>query len=159
MYTRMCRSCCKSSAWFATADHAVTHLPFKLHTTSQCLTHTYNLTFLHKRPSWLLPELSFLFLPRPIILPSFARVHIHLNKSHNTATRTLCQHSSIHPIQQHQKQSSTMKSFSTLATIIGTAVATTVSYDTGYGDASRSMNVVACSDGANGLETSEYSTF
>ena len=35
--------------------------------------------------------------------------------------------------------------FSSLASAI------TVSYDTGYDDPSRSMNVVSCSDGANGL--------
>jgi Cerato-platanin len=33
------------------------------------------------------------------------------------------------------------------------AAATTVSYDTGYDDGSRSMAVVSCSDGANGLMT------
>ncbi|KAJ4363556.1 hypothetical protein N0V83_009852 [Neocucurbitaria cava] len=31
--------------------------------------------------------------------------------------------------------------------------AISVSYDTGYDDASRSMNAVSCSDGPNGLET------
>ncbi|KAH9866665.1 hypothetical protein J1614_008358 [Plenodomus biglobosus] len=38
-------------------------------------------------------------------------------------------------------------SFASLASAI------TVSYDVGYDDASRSMNVVACSDGPNGLVT------
>ncbi|KAA8617949.1 Cerato-platanin domain-containing protein [Pyrenophora tritici-repentis] len=33
------------------------------------------------------------------------------------------------------------------------ASAITVSYDTGYDDASRSLNVVSCSDGPNGLIT------
>ncbi|KAK3940844.1 Cerato-platanin [Diplogelasinospora grovesii] len=33
------------------------------------------------------------------------------------------------------------------------ASATTVSYDTGYDDASRSLTAVSCSDGANGLIT------
>ncbi|KAK4551865.1 hypothetical protein LTR86_010861 [Recurvomyces mirabilis] len=46
-----------------------------------------------------------------------------------------------------------MKCFSILAVILSTTAATTVSYDTGYDDASRSMNMVACSDGTNGLET------
>ncbi|KAF2008680.1 hypothetical protein BU24DRAFT_360028, partial [Aaosphaeria arxii CBS 175.79] len=34
----------------------------------------------------------------------------------------------------------------------------TVSYDTGYDDASRSLNVVSCSDGSNGLVTKGYTT-
>ncbi|EUC40978.1 hypothetical protein COCMIDRAFT_9238 [Bipolaris oryzae ATCC 44560] len=48
-----------------------------------------------------------------------------------------------------------MKFFSAVsAAVLGfssMASAITVSYDTGYDDASRSMNVVSCSDGANGL--------
>lgn len=41
----------------------------------------------------------------------------------------------------------------TIASIMGAAQATAVRYDTGYGDASRSLTAVACSDGANGLIT------
>ena len=48
-----------------------------------------------------------------------------------------------------------MRYFSIFTAILNTAAATTVSYDAGYDDGTRSMNVVACSDGANGLETSE----
>ncbi|KAF2718687.1 Cerato-platanin [Polychaeton citri CBS 116435] len=47
--------------------------------------------------------------------------------------------------------------FTNLLTILGLAAAsvsaTTVSYDTGYDNASRSMTAVSCSDGANGLIT------
>ncbi|KAF2084458.1 epl1 protein [Saccharata proteae CBS 121410] len=47
--------------------------------------------------------------------------------------------------------------FSTIIASITTlalgASATTVSYDTGYDDASRSLTAVSCSDGANGLMT------
>ncbi|KAH7115101.1 heat-stable 19 kDa antigen precursor [Dendryphion nanum] len=42
------------------------------------------------------------------------------------------------------------------ATVLGLAglsSAITVSYDTGYDDAGRSLNVVSCSDGSNGLIT------
>lgn len=47
-----------------------------------------------------------------------------------------------------------MKSFSTiLAIFAGTASAVTVSYDTGYDQSSRSLDAVACSDGAHGLIT------
>ncbi|KAF2497813.1 Epl1 protein [Lophium mytilinum] len=42
---------------------------------------------------------------------------------------------------------------STLAALALSASAVTVSYDTGYDDGSRSLNVVSCSDGSNGLET------
>lgn len=38
------------------------------------------------------------------------------------------------------------------------ATATTVSYDTGYDEAGRSMTAVACSDRPNGLITKGYST-
>ena len=43
--------------------------------------------------------------------------------------------------------SAAVLSFSSMASAI------TVSYDTGYDDASRSLNVLSCSDGANGLIT------
>jgi len=50
-----------------------------------------------------------------------------------------------------------MKTFTTsiiaLALSMAAASAVTVSYDTGYDDASRSMDVVSCSDGSNGLIT------
>ncbi|KAL3420252.1 cerato-platanin [Phlyctema vagabunda] len=39
-----------------------------------------------------------------------------------------------------------------------TATAITVSYDTGYDDAGRSLGVVSCSDGSNGLLTKGYTT-
>ncbi|KAF7958128.1 hypothetical protein EAE96_003692 [Botrytis aclada] len=51
--------------------------------------------------------------------------------------------------------------FPTLATLLTFAVsatAITVSYDVGYDDSSRSLAVVSCSDGANGLLTKGYST-
>lgn len=40
-----------------------------------------------------------------------------------------------------------------LFSIVATAAADSVSYDTGYDDATRSLSVVACSDGVNGLMT------
>ena len=40
-----------------------------------------------------------------------------------------------------------------LAALVTAASATTVSYDPGYDDGSRSMTVVSCSDGPNGLIT------
>ena len=45
----------------------------------------------------------------------------------------------------------------TSSSLAATARTLSVSYDTGYDDASRSLNVVSCSDGANGLETRTYS--
>lgn len=48
-----------------------------------------------------------------------------------------------------------MKTFA-LISLLGAAastLATTVSYDTGYDDATRSLTVVSCSDGSNGLMT------
>lgn len=49
-------------------------------------------------------------------------------------------------------------SIATLLTMATSALAITVSYDTGYDDASRSLAVVSCSDGTNGLLTKGYST-
>lgn len=44
--------------------------------------------------------------------------------------------------------------FAAATTLLATVVsATTVSWDAGYDDASRSMTAVSCSDGANGLIT------
>lgn len=46
--------------------------------------------------------------------------------------------------------------FSAIAATLGAAastMATTVSYDTGYDQAGRSLTAVSCSDGANGLIT------
>ena len=46
--------------------------------------------------------------------------------------------------------------FTTILATLGAAastLATTVSYDTGYDNAARSMTAVSCSDGANGLIT------
>ncbi|KAH8909154.1 SnodProt1 [Coniochaeta sp. PMI_546] len=43
--------------------------------------------------------------------------------------------------------------FLSIVSLAAAAMATTVSYDTGYDDGSRSLSVVACSDGPNGLET------
>ncbi|KAA8572275.1 hypothetical protein EYC84_002901 [Monilinia fructicola] len=51
--------------------------------------------------------------------------------------------------------------FPTLATLLALAATTTaitVSYDVGYDDASRSLAVVSCSDGTNGLLTQGYTT-
>ncbi|TVY40238.1 Protein SnodProt1 [Lachnellula occidentalis] len=48
--------------------------------------------------------------------------------------------------------------FTTLFTLLATASAITVSYDTGYDDGSRSLTAVSCSDGTNGLITKGYST-
>ncbi|APA15997.1 hypothetical protein SS1G_10096 [Sclerotinia sclerotiorum 1980 UF-70] len=46
----------------------------------------------------------------------------------------------------------------TLLTMATSALAITVSYDTGYDDASRSLDVVSCSDGSNGLIRKGFST-
>ncbi|KAH8816605.1 Cerato-platanin [Xylogone sp. PMI_703] len=43
-------------------------------------------------------------------------------------------------------------------TLTATASAITVSYDTGYDDAGRSLTAVSCSDGTNGLITKGYTT-
>ncbi|TVY32088.1 Protein SnodProt1 [Lachnellula subtilissima] len=48
--------------------------------------------------------------------------------------------------------------FTTVFTLLATASAITVSYDTGYDDGSRSLTAVSCSDGSNGLITKGYST-
>jgi len=45
-----------------------------------------------------------------------------------------------------------------LSFFLASASAITVSYDTGYDDASRSLSEVSCSDGANGLLTKGYTT-
>ncbi|KUJ18534.1 Cerato-platanin [Mollisia scopiformis] len=45
-----------------------------------------------------------------------------------------------------------------LPIILPLVSAITVSYDTGYDDASRSLSTVACSDGSNGLLTKGYTT-
>jgi len=45
-----------------------------------------------------------------------------------------------------------------LLAICSLTAAITVSYDTGYDDGSRSLSVVSCSDGANGLLTKGYTT-
>ena len=42
--------------------------------------------------------------------------------------------------------------------LLSVASAITVSYDTGYDNGSRSLSVVSCSDGTNGLLTKGYST-
>ena len=42
--------------------------------------------------------------------------------------------------------------------LLSVASAITVSYDTGYDDSSRSLSVVSCSDGTNGLLTKGYTT-
>jgi len=46
----------------------------------------------------------------------------------------------------------------TILTLLTLTTAITVSYDTGYDDASRSLSTVACSDGTNGLLTKGYTT-
>jgi len=46
-----------------------------------------------------------------------------------------------------------ISTISTVAALAFSAHAVRVSYDTGYDDASRSLNAVSCSDGVNGLET------
>jgi len=48
--------------------------------------------------------------------------------------------------------------FTTVLTLLSTASAITVSYDTGYDDGSRSLTEVSCSDGSNGLITKGYNT-
>ncbi|KAG9228641.1 Cerato-platanin [Amylocarpus encephaloides] len=48
--------------------------------------------------------------------------------------------------------------FATIASFLAAASAITVSYDTGYDIASRSLSLVACSDGSNGLLTKGFST-
>ncbi|KAJ9133199.1 hypothetical protein NKR19_g9148 [Coniochaeta hoffmannii] len=45
-----------------------------------------------------------------------------------------------------------------ILSLAAAATATTVSYDTGYDDGNRSLSVVACSDGPNGLETKYHWT-
>src|SRR3954453_16733171 len=47
---------------------------------------------------------------------------------------------------------------SIILSLLSVASAITVSYDTGYDDAGRSLAVVACSDGSNGLLTKGYTT-
>jgi hypothetical protein len=51
-----------------------------------------------------------------------------------------------------------MQLTTTFLSLLSTAIAITVSYDTGYDDGSRSLASVACSDGSNGLLTKGYST-
>ncbi|KAH7419691.1 Cerato-platanin [Cadophora sp. MPI-SDFR-AT-0126] len=46
----------------------------------------------------------------------------------------------------------------TFLSLLSVASAITVSYDNGYDDGSRSLAVVACSDGTNGLLTKGYTT-
>jgi Cerato-platanin len=46
----------------------------------------------------------------------------------------------------------------TLLTLFSVVSAITVSYDNGYDDGTRSLSVVSCSDGANGLLTKGYTT-
>lgn len=48
--------------------------------------------------------------------------------------------------------------FLTLGALLTAASAITVSYDTGYDQGDRSLSVVSCSDGSNGLLTKGYST-
>jgi hypothetical protein len=48
--------------------------------------------------------------------------------------------------------------FINLIAFISAVAAITISYDTGYDDSSRSLSVVSCSDGANGLLTRGYTT-
>lgn len=48
---------------------------------------------------------------------------------------------------------------SVLALLAGSALADSVSYDQTYDDASNSLDIVACSDGVNGLETKGFTTF
>lgn len=47
----------------------------------------------------------------------------------------------------------TTSALSALALLLPITQAVTLSYDPGYSDASRSLNVVSCSDGSNGLIT------
>ncbi|KAK5688390.1 hypothetical protein LTS10_000368 [Elasticomyces elasticus] len=46
-----------------------------------------------------------------------------------------------------------MKTTFIISAFLGVAAATSVSYDPGYDEKARSMNVVSCSDGINGLIT------
>lgn len=48
--------------------------------------------------------------------------------------------------------------FISLCALLTSTAAITVSYDTGYDDGSRSLSVVSCSDGTNGLLTKGYTT-
>lgn len=45
-----------------------------------------------------------------------------------------------------------------IISLVAAASAVSVSYDTGYDDADRSLASVSCSDGTNGLLTKGYST-
>lgn len=47
----------------------------------------------------------------------------------------------------------TMHPITLLVSLLPLSLATTLSYDPGYSDRTRSLNVVSCSDGANGLIT------
>jgi hypothetical protein len=47
----------------------------------------------------------------------------------------------------------------TYAAVAGTLATTTVAYDTVYDNGSNSLDIVACSDGENGLEAKGFSTF
>ncbi|KAK7511656.1 heat-stable 19 kDa antigen precursor [Phyllosticta citricarpa] len=51
-----------------------------------------------------------------------------------------------------------MKFFATIASLASMASAITLSYDPSYDDSTRSLSVVSCSDGANGLLTKGYTT-
>lgn len=51
-----------------------------------------------------------------------------------------------------------MQFTATFLSLLSAVSAITVSYDNGYDDGSRSLSVVSCSDGANGLLTKGYST-
>ncbi|KAG7445818.1 epl1 protein [Guyanagaster necrorhizus] len=52
-----------------------------------------------------------------------------------------------------------MKLFSALALIPSFALAVSVGWDSGYGIGDNSLGNVACSNGANGLETKGYTTY
>ncbi|KAK5708486.1 hypothetical protein LTR17_020665 [Elasticomyces elasticus] len=49
-----------------------------------------------------------------------------------------------------------MKTTFILSAFLGAAAATSISYDPGYDEKARSMSVVSCSDGVNGLTTIPY---
>ncbi|KZT24022.1 Cerato-platanin [Neolentinus lepideus HHB14362 ss-1] len=52
-----------------------------------------------------------------------------------------------------------MKFFIALATLISSATAVTVSYDTTYDNSGQSLSTISCSDGSNGLLMQGFTTF
>ncbi|KAL0942996.1 cerato-platanin [Colletotrichum truncatum] len=57
------------------------------------------------------------------------------------------------PKTQHTTAKMQLSGLVTILSAVASAAAVSVSFDTGYDDGARSLDVVSCSDGANGLKT------